>query len=203
LKREGGIAGVKSLILHGTQQIVIGNASPGDFDQLLGEGAIDDIRVGGAAIADFQYRLERGLSRGADETAEKEHVPVGSRFHEPYRVGEDLGRKPADQDVVFKNHDVLCPGGQPGAKAGHVRFKNPLFAIGRMAVYNDELNALRQADAGKFLPGHFAAIGAMGERNAVDPVEAAPGIGWRSANLLTCLQDGRCRHVSCSVLEGP
>ncbi len=40
-----------------------------------------------------------------------------------------------------------------------MRFKNPLFAIGRMAVYNDELNAIRQADAGKFLAGLLAAIG--------------------------------------------
>jgi len=72
-----------------------------------------------------------------------------------------------------------------------------------MAIDDDELNTVGEANAGEFLQGLFAAVGALGEGNAVNLVEAAPAVGWRPANCLIRLQDGRYRHLSSSALEGP
>jgi hypothetical protein len=64
-----------------------------------------------------------------------------------------------------------------------------LFAVDWVAIHDDELNAVEQADAFEFPPCGLAAIGAFGQRYAIDLVKKPPCVLERIGSSLALSRD--------------
>ena len=58
-----------------------------------------------------------------------------------------------------------------------MRFVYPAFAVSEMFFDDNEFDTIEQSDPVELLTGLLQAVGSIGKRNAVDPVEEIP---WRN-----------------------
>lgn len=96
--------------------------------------------MGEAAVGDFDDGGIGGFSRGIDEAAEEEESPVGIGVHELHGAAEAFDGEALEEDIVLKDDDFVCAGGETLAKAGKMGFEDAAFAVGEVFVGDDKFN---------------------------------------------------------------
>ncbi len=157
------------------EQLVKGDTGPGFAGQAAGQGAVEGIGMGQAAVADLSQALGAGLVTPLADAAQKEGLPALFFVQGPAGLLQpSVESMVPENDIVFKDQDPPGPCCQPLLEAVLVGLKDTLFRVFRMFRDEDKLHPLCQPHSGKLSTGLLPSVPAVLQRDAVDSVEKSP-----------------------------
>ena len=175
LKGTHGMEG-KKINVAPAQQIVKGNSTPPFPGNTLGKGSIEGIGMGQATVFDCDQGPCLGLATPVGDAAEKQTIPGFKTVQGRTGLSKGSGIKVAEQDIVFKNQDMLCASRQPIFQTKHVGFKNALFLVFRVLCNNHKFNPSQQTYSRKLLFRLLPPIEADIKGDAINLIEKIPSV---------------------------
>ena len=92
-------------------------------------------------------------------------------------VCQNLNAESVKNDIIFEYEHGARVGPDSPSHAFHVGFMYSLFIVGRVFLYNDELDPVRQADGGELFPGLLPPVSALVQRDAINLAKKGPQAG--------------------------
>ena len=92
-------------------------------------------------------------------------------------VCQNLNAESVKNDIIFEYEHGLRIGSDSLSHTLHVGFMYSLLIVGRVFLYNDKLDPVRQTDAAELFPGIVTPVCALIQRDAIDLVKKGPRAG--------------------------